>query len=273
MDDSDIFIFDVVCAVALLLIALTGAFLPRHLHTIGGRSLTFQIGSMFSGGVMLSAGFCHLLADALEDIEEEVEDFPLGPFLCGLGFLTTLVVDQLAEEYAEKKGFLVHTHRPTEPLIDQEENIKEPYVSPLTALFLSLSLCFHSVLEGLALGTADSVKHSIDLAVAIGAHKGLAGYALGVSIIDSKVPTKTYWIMMGTFSAASPIAVMIGYGISEYSDTMTTACLSALAAGTFLYVALMEVIPNELSVKGNKEVKLLALVIGYGLMSLIAHWA
>ena len=53
--------------------------------------------------VMLSAGFCHLLADSLEDIEEEVEDFPLGPFLCSCGFLVTLIVDQIAHEYLDLK--------------------------------------------------------------------------------------------------------------------------------------------------------------------------
>ena len=154
--------------------------------------------------------------------------------------------------------------------VGHEEKAIVPFY---TAILLTLSLCLHSILEGLALGTDDDIESSINIAVAILAHKGMAAYALGACVIDSNVSKQMFWSILGTFSMASPIGVMIGYAISEYSDSVTSSALSALASGTFLYVAMMEVIPNELKSKKHKLEKLAALLLGFGLMSMIAIWA
>ena len=157
---------------------------------------------------------------------------------------------------------------------DDEQKTKEEIRLPVTTAFLvAIALVFHSVMEGLGLGTEDEIKSTIDLAIAIMVHKGMAAYALGACVIDSNVSVKMYWLIMGTFSLASPIGVLVGFAISEFSDSLTSACFTALAAGTFLYVALMEIIPNELKEKGNKAAKLFVLIIGFGLMSIVAIWA
>ena len=60
-----------------------------------GRSLTFVLLNMFSAGVMVSAGFCHLLGEALKVMPRGMQ-FPLAPFLCGAGYILTLVMDKIA---------------------------------------------------------------------------------------------------------------------------------------------------------------------------------
>lgn len=47
----------------------------------------------------------------------------------------------------------------------------------------------------------------------------------------------------------------------------------AAAAGTFLYVAFMEVIPRELANPSHRTLKLAMLMAGFGAMSLLAVWA
>lgn len=49
--------------------------------------------------------------------------------------------------------------------------------------------------------------------------------------------------------------------------------MSALAAGTFLYVALMEVLPKELEDPSDRGAKMAAMLLGFSLMSLLAVWA
>ena len=44
---------------------------------------------------MISAGFVHLLGTAMKDLDP-AGVFPLAPFLCGLGFILTLLADQAA---------------------------------------------------------------------------------------------------------------------------------------------------------------------------------
>lgn len=109
----------------------------------------------------------------------------------------------------------------------------------------------------------------------VSAHKGLAAYALGASVVQSGASTRRFWAVIGLFSAATPLGIALGFAFSEVSSGAGGAAMSALAAGTFLYVALAEVIPRELSVPNDdlRSYKLLALVTGFALMSLLAIWA
>ncbi len=53
---------------------------------------------------MISAGFVHLLGTAIKELDP-MKRFPLAPFLCGLGFLVTLVADQVASILSERNGW------------------------------------------------------------------------------------------------------------------------------------------------------------------------
>lgn len=50
---------------------------------------------------MVSAGFCHLLGDAIEQLTKSFK-YPLAPFLCACGFMSTLVADQIVEVVTAK---------------------------------------------------------------------------------------------------------------------------------------------------------------------------
>ena len=60
-------------------------------------------------------------------------------------------------------------------------------VSFITAVLMGAALCFHSLLEGAALGAQETIANSMHIFIAIVSHKGLAAYALGSSVIETKV--------------------------------------------------------------------------------------
>lgn len=143
-----------------------------------------------------------------------------------------------------------------------------------TTVLLACALCIHSILEGIALGAQQSMKSTQDIMLAIAAHKGLAAYALGASIIESRASSYKFWAVVSMFAVATPLGIAIGYAFSEIGHGSVSAAMSALASGTFLYVALNEVIPKELEhPDGHRLLKVAALLIGFGLMSLLAVWA
>lgn len=142
-----------------------------------------------------------------------------------------------------------------------------------TAVLLACALCIHSILEGMALGAQSSMRSTEDIMIAIAAHKGLAAYALGASIVESKASAQRYWTVIGLFSMATPVGIFLGYILSEASKSRGGAAMSALASGTFLYVALMEVIPKELADGQHRLMKMSMFLLGYSLMSLLAVWA
>lgn len=61
--------------------------------------------------------------------------------------------------------------------------------------------------------------------------------------------------------------------MSSIASGAVSSSLSALASGTFLYVALFEVIPKELAAPEHKASKIAVMLLGFGLMSVLAIWA
>jgi zinc transporter 1/2/3 len=141
-----------------------------------------------------------------------------------------------------------------------------------TALLLAGALCIHSLLEGMALGAQPALRGAEDIFLAIVAHKGLAAYALGASIVESRASDAKFWLTAGLFALATPVGIGLGYASSTHGGAVGAA-VSALAAGTFVYVALMEVVPKELEDGRHRGAKMAAMLLGFGLMSLLAVWA
>jgi zinc transporter ZupT len=285
------------------------------------RSLAFVIGNMFSAGVMVSAGLCHLLGEAIRDMNRIQNEeggktqytshaFPWATFLCGCGLLITLCADKLATRLAESSSTSHetsggdkhamgttelshvgasaqqhHHHRgavvggartvDVEVAMNNSNNTrKKSSVSFITAMLMGVALCFHSLLEGAALGAQETITNSMHIFIAIVSHKGLAAYALGSSLVESRVDMGRFWKVIIPFAVASPIGIFLGYFISDMAQGLGAASLSALASGTFLYVAFMEVIPRELDAQDyNVFMKLAWLLLGFGAMSLLAVWA
>jgi len=129
------------------------------------------------------------------------------------------------------------------------------------------------VLEGVALGAQQTLRDTEDIMLAIAAHKGLAAYALGASVVESGASAARFWTVVGMFAGATPVGIFVGLLFSEIGTGAVGAAMAALASGTFLYVAMMEVIPKELADPSHMGLKMSALLLGFGAMSLLAVWA
>ena len=134
-----------------------------------------------------------------------------------------------------------------------------------------LALCFHSMMEGLALGAAETVNTGIFIAIV--AHKGLESFALGTSMIRTNCSMLRYVTMCAAFAAMTPIGILIGMIIEHFAeDSLVSAGVGCIACGTFLYVGIVEVIINEIHRKHDKLAKCLMLILGFGFMAMLALW-
>lgn len=98
--------------------------------------------------------------------------------------------------------------------------------------------------------------------------------AAAAAAIPKQASDSKFWVVVCLFAAATPLGIAIGYASSVLGHGPVSAAMSALASGTFLYVALNEVIPKELEhPDGHRLAKVAALLLGFGLMSLLAVWA
>ncbi|CAE8720995.1 unnamed protein product [Polarella glacialis] len=160
---------------------------------------------------------------------------------------------------------------PTSPSLAESSapppGLRAVVVGPL----LMLSLSLHSLLEGLSLGAAKESR-TRDLFMAILAHKGVAAFSVGVAWQPTCPSVWRYIVAMVWFAAVTPIGIFMGHAVE---DSPSGAVLTALSAGTFLYVGLVEVNPGvraPLLPGAGAVAQALACVAGFTAMGLLALW-
>ena len=71
------------------------------------------------------------------------------------------------------------------------------------------------------------------------------------------------------FCLAGPLGVGLGWALSSVSPLMA-GIFEAIAAGTFIFIAAVEIIVEEFSVSEHKMMKLLFYLIGWG--TIVGIW-
>lgn len=233
-------------AVAILICGLLGS---RAAQVVQQRPASpwLSLGNCFAGGIFIGAGLLHMLADSaglFGDLYPN-NDFPFWAVIAASAILGLMWVDRaLSTKIKNDAGA----------------------VSGMT-LFIVLSL--HSVLAGMALGIETHPFQAMALLIAILAHKGSAAFALGL-----RTSNRHYWRRLLSFSLMTPIGVGLGVALSsllkEQGNLQFEAIFDAIAAGTFLYVALTEILPKELSAASNVNKLITAALAGLLLMAVLA---
>ena len=247
-------------AVALIfLTGIAGGMLPLRIQLgeVGQRRLV--LGNSFSAGVFLGAGLLHMLPDSLDKFQGFVGhiEYPLCALTCAAGFLLILLLE---------KG-----------LLGGSEDIGELAAGRTFYPFvLLLVLSVHSLIAGASLGLETAFLASLAIFFAIIAHKGAAAFSLGVSLRHGAFSRGRHIRMIVLFSLMVPIGVLLGsIFASVFSGTLDTVfegVFDALAAGTFLYVGIMEILNEVFEEHGHNWAKLFLVFLGFGLMAVIAIW-
>ena len=103
-----------------------------------------------------------------------------------------------------------------------------------SASYDSSSHWAQSFVQGTAMGAQGSIVDSVHIFIAIMAHKGLAAYALGSSVLESGASKTKFWIVIGIFAIATPVGIGLGRLVANVAEGGPAAALSALASGEYL---------------------------------------
>ncbi|TVU19801.1 hypothetical protein EJB05_35972, partial [Eragrostis curvula] len=143
----------------------------------------------------------------------------------------------------------------------------------------------HSVIIGMPLGASESPSTIRTLVTALTFHQFFEGIGLGGCIVQAEFRLKSVLTMGLFFSLTTPVGVMIGIGVSSNYDEnslkalITEGVLGAAAAGILIYMALVDLLAEDFMnsrVKSNGKLQVIiniSLLLGTGLMSLLAIWA
>lgn len=265
----DLFTLKLGALVLVFLAGLAGAMLPWRgkFRKAGPESETLiSLGNSLAAGVLLGAGLIHMMGDAASDFSETWPgmDYPMAFLIAGCGFLFILFIERVA----------VKQHSFTEV----ELSASEPHTPAprIYAAILLMALSVHSIFAGLALGLQGAGGSSLAIILAILAHKTVAAFALSVSFRREGRTGKQALKPLVIFCTMTPAGIVAGMVLhataTQLADQQIEAIFNALAAGTFLYIAALDIMAEEFLRPAHKWRKFAWCLAGFGVMAVVAIW-
>ena len=223
----------------------------------------FSLGNALAGGVFLGAGLIHLLPDSIDSFGTLLGpdlEYPLASLICAAGFLLVLLIEKVV-------------------LRGDEASVAEAAsgsASSFAPYVLALVLSVHSVIAGIALGAETAAATTAALFIAIVAHKSVAAFALGVNLHRAAVARARSVGIVALFAAMTPLGIAIGASLglvlSDRGAQWFEGTFDALAAGTFLYIAVIDIVEDEFAKPQDLAQKFVMVLLGIAIMAVVALW-
>ncbi|XP_050773848.1 zinc transporter ZIP2 [Gopherus flavomarginatus] len=227
-------------------------------------------------------------------------DYPFAELVISLGFFLVFLTESLVLHCchvappshgapgkdpacsAPSAPSVPHSHgatAPSVPSVPHSHGVPVPGgPSPgsFRALVLFITLSLHSLFEGLAVGVQQGEAGALQLCLAVLAHKGVIAFSLGLQLVQSGTRPRWRLLYLGIFALMSPCGMAIGIGLSLSGGAaggLAMALVEGVAAGTFLYITFLEILPHELSSHEPPLAKFSFIALGFSVMATIAIWA
>ena len=133
----------------------------------------------------------------------------------------------------------------------------------IKSFIVIVALSIHAIFEGMAVGLEESTTDVWMLSLAIGVHKFVIVFCLGVEMAQGNVKRLLQIIYVAIFAFISPVGTLIGLYVSDVLSVSNPTqagilgILQAIAAGTLVYVVFFQLLGKE----RHKDIKpLLALL-------------
>lgn len=242
-------------ALIIFLICLSAGFVTLKVAKKYQRQL--QFGDAIANGVFIGTALFHLFPDAASGFESIAIKlaYTYSLLLILFTYIILLILDRLTSQRYVEKNIYIKTW------------------------LLSVTISIHALITGITLGIADSLTIVSILSIAIIAHKGFESFALVVKLHHYLQKQHQLIIVLLLFSLVTPTGIILGMLVNTLLksnvNSLLTACFSALAAGTFLFIGLShshhKVYRKEID-SYRRYPQVLATLAGMALMAVLAIW-
>lgn len=173
----------------------------------------------FSAGVLLAVVFSHILPEAL-DLNGNVLIWVL------VSFIAFYVLEHVLVMHSCREGEHCEVH-------------------PIDKIAI-LGMSFHSLLDGIIIGVGFEVSSALGIvaAIAVIMHKIPDGISMTSILLHSEYPKNRAIKYSYLVALATPIGAIGGYFLFQGVGTDILGLLLAIAAGSFLYLASADLIPE-----------------------------
>lgn len=213
-----------------------------------------------------------------------------------MGFFLVLVLEQIVLAFRDRSSSLGEEHRAL--LVDSgnqandrsgchrshrrrgsdesdgdHDHMDVSSQSALRAFILVFSLSLHSVFEGLAVGLLEEGKEVLELCLALMIHKSIISFSLAFKLSQGRLRRSVVAGCLLLFASMSPLGIGLGMGLTETKASpqhqLARSTLEGLAAGTFIYITFMEILPHELRSAKNRIPKVAMLLVGFSVVTAV----
>ena len=242
----------------IVAVSFVAGFVPAYLPLLIGRLLNENLLRWLTGlaaGILLAAALLIAIPEGFEIVAQHMEGDDVSPLqiinvmnwagpgvMVLAGFLVMMMIESLGvghsihEEHHNHEGDYGHAH------------VHHPRgLSSVVAIGLTV----HALTDGVAIG-AGMATGALDVAVpqlvGVVFHKIPAAFSLGVfglhEVRQSRATLRSILLYILLFAIATPGAVYLSwYGLGNINELWTGVVL-LFSAGTFLYVATVDFLPN-----------------------------
>jgi len=232
-------------ALGVTVVAFAGG-IPPLFRRWNSRQLHLFIA--FGGGTVLGAIFLHLLPDSLA-----MGDPDLASGMVLLGFTAILLIERI----------LINTHSHS----NEATSLGRHQLVGITAL---VGLSAHSFTGGfsLAVGFLDP-QIGFVIFIAIIAHKATEAFSLSTMFRLAEFSRMKSLGLLFIYSLMTPIGAMISLPFVKHLQNIDLSIPAGLTAGTFLYVATLDLIPEAFHGEKGKLLPFLWMLLGISIMYLV----
>jgi zinc transporter ZupT len=237
-----------VLLILLFVAGIGGGLVALPMRAAEKKTSWLCLGGTFAGGAFLATALFELGPESLKTLGA----LPGLVMMVGtMGFLFWLD-RQGHHAHAEMHGCHPHGGAGT---------AAKPYI-------LGGMLGFHSLLEGLALGSVQAGASQEALALAILFHKATDTFALAVTLAKYGLSAGKIFGATVLLSLASPGGAWLASKVDLEGWEMIHGVLAAATCGTFLYLAWFDLLVPELKEREGRLWKSVSAALGFGLVAL-----
>jgi len=262
--------------VAIVLASLAGGYLPlasRISH------LRLQVYLSLSAGAMLGAAFFHMLPEAAN-----LAGRRFGSWMA-LGVIGLYVVERFLSPHshappdtgeARHASAACYPEPERDPLAGHVATGEHQSAAPKVAGWSAVAgLSIHTLLGGVALGSAVlGPKAGLDVGLAVFLatllHKPADSLTISTLLVKAGFPKRSAFLVQFVFASLIPVGVLLFYlgksALGAHLDAAFTGCALAFSAGTFVCIALSDLLP-EVQFHSHDRLRLfVAVLLGAALM-------
>ena len=240
------FITLLVLSGSIFVVGMIGGYIPLYREwTVDKLSLMIA----FGGGTLFAAALFLMLPEGWEHIEEGlpwagVEVGFVAAAAITVGFLAMYLLENLAlphlgHDHEEHIGHSGAAHA--------AESASDRAVHQVGGLSAFVALSMHTLIDGIALGTAvaggDDIAFGGLVFVAIIFHKMPAAFSLTSALKADHYPNRTSLIYLTIFNAMVPVGAVLAFLVLFGLPVWLLGAMLCFSAGTFIHVATSDLLP------------------------------